>query len=246
MNSIRPLLLLLALLAFRTVLFAQIMKTGLIYPSNAEYQDHCCVLFPVGKEINVYHKPEGPKAGKIFKTVEDRQMGNLNFKSYKLQFISNENDTINVLDIFAAIPINSDHMALTYYDRQKAYVQVMHNAGPYWINIKDLEAIGLTPYSLQDFMTMKSGNVLGFYPEISLNLRKAPSVTSEKIVTLSYLHEIELTGEHKGAWSKVKVIKLSQERCLGGEVIEGSELEGWIKAIDEECCSNIWYYVKGC
>jgi hypothetical protein len=218
----------------------------LIYPIDSEQQDHCCILFPVGAALSVFQSPGGQMTGKMIKTVEDMQIGDISFKSYTLHFVDGANDSTNVLDIFSSTPISSENMALTFYDRQGDYVQLMHNAGPYWVNTKDLEAIGLKAYGLQEYMTLKSGDVLGFYPEVIINLRNGPSATAERIATLSYLHEIVLTGEHQGAWSKVKVIKLSEDRCLGGEEIEGSALEGWIKAIDDEGWSNIWYYAKGC
>ncbi len=95
-------------------------------------------------------------------------------------------------------------------------------------------------------MTERSGKVLGFYPEETLNLRKAPSSSAEKIETMSHLHEISLTGKHQGQWSEVKVIKLKTDRCEGVENIEEYEIQGWIKVLDIDGNLNIWYYTRGC
>lgn len=224
------------------VLKAQFRQYGIIYPVKSTHERACCVYFPKTGQLPLYDRPNGSKVGQL---QRKRPVSSANEDLYTLIFVNQKNDTTE-LDFWSDLKeVGYEVMAISYHQYQDGYIKILPDQASIWASLDDLEKLGFRGLPYQEFMAEVSGKVLGFYIEQPLNLRSGPSASHEKLETLTYLHEISLTGKHEGQWSQVRVIKLNEERCEG-EVIEEYELEGWIKVIDEEGNLNIWYYTRGC
>ncbi|MDW3195994.1 MAG: SH3 domain-containing protein [Cytophagales bacterium] len=227
---------------FAIVLQAQFGQYGIIYPEKSSKGNDCCVYFPKTGQLPLYDRPNGSKVGQLQRKGLDSSG---NEDPYTLVFINLKNDTTE-LDFWGDLKeVGYEVMAISFHQYQDGYIKILPDQASIWASQEDLEKLGFRSLCYQEFMAEMSGKVLGFYIEHPLNLRSGPSASHEKLETLTFLHEISLTGVHQGQWSQVKVIKLNKERCEG-EVIEEYELEGWIKVIDEEGNLNIWYYTRGC
>lgn len=224
-------------------LHAQHRHHGIIYPNKNLIKEFCCTYFPNEGSIQLYSQPNGQPEGKLIRQRNDsRGYEDL----YTVMYINKYSDTTK-LSIWEDLrEIGREKLAIPFVQYEAGFVKVLPGKGGKWISIKELGNLGFKGLSYQEFMTEKSGDVLGFYPEAPLNLRNGPSTSHNKIETLSNLHEVSLTGVHEGTWSQVKVIKLNRDRCEGSDVIEEYELEGWIKVIDEAGKLNIWFYTRGC
>ncbi len=234
---------LIPLLCLPCLLHAQNQQFGIIYPIASEEASYCCTYFPNDQALDLYDAPNGRKLGVVArKDVDDAGYED----QYTLVFIDGAGDSTQ-LDMWQDLKeVGYEAYALTYTAHQDGFVKVLPSLGDRWIKVIDLQQVNFRQLPFQSFMTEKSGEVLGFYPEAALNLRKSPSPTAEKIETMSFQHEISLTGKHEGPWSHVKVIKLKEGRCEGNEDVEEYELEGWIKVLDDSGTLNIWFYTRGC
>lgn len=220
---------------------AQYAKYGVIYPQSSALASQCCVHFPKESPVQIYSGPSGEQKGHLMRyKVEDQS----NYSSFRLVYIQQQDTLeINYEDIKE---VDYEMAAITYSDFREGFVKILNSQGNLWVKRSDFDALAFKVLSYQELLQQKSGEVLGLYPEYNLNLRSSPSLAGKKIETLGHLHEISLTGEHKGQWSKVKVVKLKENRCEGGDNLEEYELEGWIKIIDKEGNLNVWYYTRGC
>lgn len=235
--------LIIPLLALAHLSVAQFDQYGVIYPEKSLENNFGGTFFPETDPLMVFSLQDAKPVGKLERPIQREGA----YKDpYTLLYISAGGDTSEV-DIWSDMrEVGYEQPAITFSARKKGLVKIMDSLGDLWVKTADLTALGFRAINYQDFMVEKSGEVLGFYPETSLNLRKSANASGEKIETLGDLHEITLTGEHNGQWSKVKVIKLKEGRCQGGQDMEEYELEGWIKVIDDSGNLNIWYFTRGC
>lgn len=232
-----------ALLLLTDLVHAQFTQYGIIYPDLDKAKDHCCTIFPPNGGIALYDQPNGTKTGILSRKGRD-PYGNEDH--YSLVMISNQGDSVKIAMWGDLKEVDNEKMALLFSENRNGFVKILPSQGGLWIKEEELEAQQLRAVNYQSYMTERSGEVLGFYPEAKLNLRKSPSASADLIETLSYLYEISLTGNHQGQWSEVTVIKLKADRCSGEKDIEEYKLQGWIKVLDDEGNLNIWYYTRGC
>lgn len=235
-------ILLASFICFAMVLHAQFRQYGIIYPNKGGSGSNCCVYFPKTGQLLLYDQPNGSKVGQLQRKGLDSSG---NEDPYTLVFINQNNDTTELNFWNDLKEVGYEQMAISFHQERDGYLKILPEQASVWASLDDLEKLGYRGLSYQEFMAEVSGKVLGFYIEQPLNIRTGPSASHEKLETLTYLHEISLTGKHEGEWSQVKVIKLNKERCEG-EVREEYAIEGWIKVIDEDGNLNIWYYTRGC
>ena len=224
-------------------LLAQHSTSGLIAPGPKD--ESCCIYMPKSG-FTLYSGPGQSSIGKLeYKKNEDGTI-----EPYVAVVALNDQDSPKELGWDGLKEVGYEVLAITFFDRNSGFIRILNEQVNYWVEESEVTAAGYQVETWQEYMTRKAGKVLGFYPVEPLNLRAGPSTSEEKVKTLEGTNiEMTSTGEHKGQWSKVKVIKYKKHPCEGGEPGEENiefELEGWVKAIDDSGSPNVWHFTRGC
>ncbi|MHA7100512.1 hypothetical protein [Roseivirga pacifica] len=215
-------------------LFSQEIKKGLILPKNEETFKPCCIYIP-SDGISVYDQD--------MNSIGRLMHGELsNSESYEAFFLNSEGikQSLNP----RLFMIGYEVMALTYSDINDKLVKI-ENIG--WLKLEELESSELIAIDWLNYLQTKR-DVLGYYAnEPGFDLRTAPNINSEKIVTAKGdLYQITPLANNSGKWCKVKVTKYKKHPCSGEQDLIEHEYLGWMKIISDNDTPNLWSYGKGC
>jgi hypothetical protein len=227
--------------------FGQTFQNGLILPDKNEDQEICCIYSPKDG-FEIYDGPNGKLIGRLTRNVT-QNIGDQSF--YRIYFVDNLTKTEQLIGLESFQEIAYEVWALAYKKINGDFVNLNIENKNYWLKITDLQKVGFTLTNWQTFLSNNTDNLLGFYAkDPGLNLREQPNLNSRIIRTLKGdVNQISPTKEHRGNWTKVKVI-ISKEHPCSTDLTEKEniieELEGWIKIVDDEGRPNVWYYSRGC
>ncbi len=229
------------------ITFGQVIQNGLILPEERDNQEFCCIYAP--KEgFTIYNLPDGDIIGKLTRDVTQNTGDQSNYRIY---FVDFRTKTDTQIDLEHFEEIGYEIWALPYSEKRNGFVKFRYDEKNLWLKENDITKAGFALVDWQTFLTDNVDNLLGFYAnDPGLNLREQPNTDSRIIKTLKdETHQISPTKEHKGLWTKVKVIINKEHPCrtdLKEEENIIQELEGWIKIIDDNGQPNVWYYSRGC
>ncbi|PUV24758.1 hypothetical protein DCO56_07250 [Sphingobacterium athyrii] len=147
--------------------------------------------------------------------------------------------------------IGNEVYAIPYYEKRDGFICVLTEMGNYWISVKELNNMYFSARPWINFLLEENEKVLGYYAKVpGLRIRKEPNTSSDIIEAIrGDLFEIKLSNQIKGQWCKVKVTKYREHPCetdLDDKDNIERIIQGWIKIIDDDGDSNLWYYAKGC
>ena len=229
-----PTLFLILFLCYSSI--AQQLTRGLLMPGEGGKMVSCCLLLPK-EPLSVYGEPGGKKIGELVPEFNE-----LDKAIYQASFIVGEQtEKVEWKD---QQMVGYETMAMVYLDHQNGFLQLTSG---HWLAESEVSEKGLVVTTWMDYV-VNAEDVLGWYAnDPGLNLRSEPSVSGEKIVTLSGdLWEIEPTGEVQGLWCKVTAKLYEVHPCDGGEAKVLRTLTGWVKILSDEQTLNVWEYTKGC
>lgn len=196
--------------------------------------------FPVGS-TEVYDKNNGNHIGKI---IKEKQYTRHYYNVFLVIGINGDSTAVKREDLRE---VTYEGTCLKYYEVKDGYVNVLRDTFDkgVWIDIEDLKKNGFAPLSWTDFLLKKKS---GFFPlrGLTINLKENPSSESKTIVEMhGDVFLIEFTGEHKGGWFEVRVLRYSQHPLIADEE-NPAAYHGWILALDDQVHPQVWYYTRGC
>jgi hypothetical protein len=226
---------------------AQTKEAGLLLPTvdSLRYtNEYCCILSPKNG-FKLYNAPNGKVVGTL--QLEIRE--NDNQSPYFIYLTTTEDKEQLATDNFKLI--GNEIYAIPFYEKRNSFVRILVDKGNYWIAEKELNKIHFTAKSWINFLLEENEKVLGYYAKApGLRIRKEPTTSSDLVEAIrGDLFEIKLSNEIKGQWCKVSVTKYKEHPCETDlEDKDNIEriIEGWMKIIDDNGDSNLWYYAKGC
>lgn len=227
------------LFIFGNLLFAQSLKSGLIFPTSVE-DAYCCIYVPKNG-FKVYDNPGGKLIGTI--TSKDN--------SYSAFFTDNSTKKISELSNEDLYQIGYDIFSISYFERKNGFVRILNKNFNYWLKESEVKSQMFEFVEWQRFLAENANDVLGFYAnEPGLNLREKPTTDSKIIMTIKTDNQqIIPTNEHKGLWTKVKVV-ITKEHVCETSLSEKENFveikEGWVKIMDDGGMPNVYFYAKGC
>lgn len=220
-------------------LFSQSLQSGLIFPKSVE--DAYCCIYVAKDGFKVYDKPNGKLIGLI--TSKD--------DSFSAFFTDHSTKKISELNHDDLFQVGYDIAAIPFFERKNGFVRILNKNHNYWLKESEVKLQSFELVEWQRFLAENANNVLGFYAnEPGLNLREKPTTDSKVIMTLKTDNQqIVPTNEHKGLWTKVKVI-ITKEHVCETSLSEKENFvkikEGWIKIMDDGGMPNVHFYARGC
>lgn len=220
-------------------LFSQSLQSGLIFPGSVE-DAYCCIYIPKNG-FKVYDKPNGKLIGTI--TNKDN--------SFSAFFTDHSTKKISELSPDDLYQVGYEIYSLPFFDRKNGFVRILNKKDNYWLKESEVKSQSFELVEWQRFLAENANEVLGFYAnEPGLNLREKPTTDSKIIMTLKTDNQqIVPTNEHKGLWTKVKVI-ITKEQICETSLTEQENLveikEGWVKILDDGGLPNVHFYARGC
>ena len=224
-------------------------ECGIIMPFEnfGELEDVCCIYSPkLG--FNVYEEPNGKIIGKLQRNVHSK---NFTESENSLYLFDNEGKSKTEIDLNKLPEIGYEIWSINYVERNEGFVRIIDSTLNLWISEKEIQLAGFALTNWQTFILDNTDILLGFYAnEPGINLMTEATRKSEKLKTLKGDNfDIRPTGEEKGNWNKVRVIKTKEHPC-GSDLTEEENyeyrIEGWIEMVDKDGNPNVWYYSRGC
>lgn len=227
------------LFVFGDFLLAQSLQSGLIFPISVE-EAYCCIYIP-SKGFNVYGKPNGNLIGSISNDSD----------SFSFYFTNNKSKKKFELNLEDLYQVGYEIYSIPYFEKKDGFVRILSRKENYWLKEEELKSLSFEIVEWQRFLFENGNEVLGFYAnEPGLNLREKPTTDSKIIMTLrTDNQQIIPTNEHKGLWTKVKVIITKEHVCmtdLSEEENFVEIVEGWVKILDDGGAPNVYFYARGC
>ena len=145
--------------------------------------------------------------------------------------------------------VGYESSAIVVFEEKDDYVKVLPRSTGQsaWMNIEDLAQHGFGFLSWIDFLQGKSDGGLFPRESMALNLRGGSGANHPKIATLrGELIDITPTGQKKGMWLEVEVVRYDVHFCTDGQGHIAERWRGWLKAVDDQGYPNLWYYTRGC
>lgn len=220
-------------------LFSQSLQSGLIFPTSVE--DVYCCIYVAKDGFKVYDKPNGKLIGSI--TSKDN--------SFSAFFIDNLTQNKSELSHEDLYQVGYEIYSIPFFERKNGFIGILNKKENYWLKESEVKSQSFEFVEWQRFLAENANEVLGFYAnEPGLNLREKSTTDSKIIMPLkSDMQQIIPTNEHKGLWTKVKVIITKEHVCETSlsELENFVEIkEGWIKILDDGGMPNVHFYARGC
>ena len=139
--------------------------------------------------------------------------------------------------------------AIIVFEEKDGYVQVLpHSTGQSaWMKTEELAQHGFSFLSWIDFLKGKSNGGLFPRDSMAINLRDGSGANHAKTTTLrGELIDITPTGQKKGLWLEVDVVRYDVHFCTDGQGHIAERWKGWLKAVDDQGYPNLWYHTRGC
>lgn len=139
--------------------------------------------------------------------------------------------------------------AVIVFEEKDGYVKVLPRSTGQgaWMKTEELAQHGFSFLSWIDFLNGKSDGGLFPRESMAINLREGSGATHARIATLrGELIDITPTGQKKGLWLEVNVVRYDVHFCTDGQGHIAERWKGWLKAVDDEGYPNLWYYTRGC
>jgi hypothetical protein len=233
--------------AFSQLTLAQVLQNGLILPPLANRESYCCIYTPKDG-FTVYNAPDGIALGKLTKNASENKGNQAPYRIYFVNLVTREETELQQKNFQE---IGDEIWCIRYFERRNGFVRVADKAVDFWLAENEIKKSGFAITEWQTFLSDNSETLLGLYAnEPGLNLREEPLKESNLLKTLrGDLFEIKPTKEHRGLWTKVKVVKRKQHPCesnLGEKENVEYTLEGWIKIVDDSGTPNVFFYARGC
>lgn len=228
-------------------LSAQTKEAGLLLPTvdTLRYtSNYCCILSPKNG-FKLYDTPNGKVIGKLKMEIREDD----NQSPYFIYFVTADDKKKLTTENFKLI--GNEVYAIPFYEKLDGFIRVLTKMGNYWISVKELDNMSFSAKPWINFLLEENEKVLGYYAKApGLRIRKEPNTSSDIIEAIrGDLFEIKLSNQIKGQWCKVRVTKYREHPCetdLDDKDNIERIIQGWLKIIDDEGNSNLWYYAKGC
>ena len=166
---------------------------------------------------------------------------------YSLYFINNSNVKTKIGDFHQ---VGYEAYALVYKLQNDGFVEIGVNEQPFLLRIEEIETLGFKAVPWIQHLIRKCGYGRCYAKTPGMNLRTTPSVDSDVIgLVHGDLFEISVMDDCNGNWCKVIVTKSKEHFCVTSLNDEDNleyTKEGWMKVLDDDGSSNLFYYPRGC
>ena len=196
------------------------------------------VIFP-DSQVPLYEQPGGQPMAVVSKATDQ-------WRLVIQETGSQESAQANPDDLRE---VGYESSAIVVFEEKDDYVKVLPRSTGQsaWMNIEDLAQHGFGFLSWIDFLQGKSDGGLFPRESMALNLRGGSGANHPKIATLrGELIDITPTGQKKGMWLEVEVVRYDVHFCTDGQGHIAERWRGWLKAVDDQGYPNLWYYTRGC
>ena len=196
------------------------------------------VIFP-DSQVPLYEHPGGKQVAVVYRATDQWRLL-IQQEGSQAKTEANPDDLREV---------GYESGAVIVFEEKEGYLKVLPRSTDQgtWMKIDDLAQHGFGFLSWIDFLQGKSEG--GLFPRetMAINLREGSEATHRKIATLrGELIDITPTGQKKGLWLEVDVVRYDVHICADGQGHIAERWRGWLKAIDDQGYPNLWYYTRGC
>jgi len=196
------------------------------------------VLFP-DAQVSLYDQPGGQQMATASRATDQWRLL-IQMAGSQTTIESNPDDLREV---------GYESGAIIVFEEKDGYVQVLpHSTGQSaWMKTEELAQHGFSFLSWIDFLKGKSSGGLFPRESMAINLRDGSGASQAKLTTLrGELIDITPTGQKKGLWLEVDVVRYDVHFCTDGQGHIAERWKGWLKAVDDQGYPNLWYHTRGC
>ena len=195
-------------------------------------------IFP-DSQVPLYDQPGGKQIATVSRTTDQ----------WRLLIQETETQTTREANSDDLREVGYESGALIVFEEKDGHIKVLPHSTDQgaWMKIQDLAQHGFGFLSWIDFLNGKSDGGLFPRESMAINLREDSGATHAKIATLrGELIDITPTGQKKGLWLEVDVVRYDVHFCADGQGHIAERWKGWLKAVDDQGYPNLWYHTRGC
>ncbi len=196
------------------------------------------IIFP-DSQVPLYEQPGGQQTAVVYKATDQ----------WRLLIQKEESQATTEANPDDLREVGYESGALIVFEEKDGYVKVLPRSTGQsaWMKTEELAQHGFSFLSWIDFLKGKSDGRLFPRESMAINLREGSGASHSRITTLrGELIDITPTGQKKGLWLEVDVVRYDVHFCADGEGHIADRWKGWLKAVDDQGYPNLWYYTRGC
>jgi hypothetical protein len=165
-----------------------------------------------------------------------------------------DGEDISIRDWEVMMEIEYEEACLMYDEvTNSEYVYIELTEAGFYTKIKDLNSYGYYLESDGHWLTRKSGNVLGFYPQGTVDIYEQKNTKSAPLLSVSddsegFFDVFDVVNFNNETWAKVSFVYFSEIPCDGTLVDPKPTVSGWIQLYggDYKDLLKLGFYSRGC